>query len=256
MTTEPRDPQRTLLLGMSPCGLPGSGVPIAVSGAGGLGVVDLGDGGRDAKAALLRAVSPPTGTVGIRVTADCALSCDDVLDLLGDKADRIDTVVLGGGAPWQLADVPDRYLLLVEVTSPQGAADAVERGADGVLARGAEAGGRVSESGAFVLLQQLRGIDVPVWLCGGIGPHTAAAAIAGGAAGVVLDTQFALLPASDLPDDVRAAVAASDGTDTTVANGVRTLRGLPVGQDAFLASRFAERYGTATRAARGDRGDR
>ncbi|WP_157362377.1 type I polyketide synthase [Haloechinothrix halophila] len=253
-----KDPRRTLLLGMSPCGMPGSRVPIAVSGAGGLGVVDLGDGGRDARDALLRAVSLPAGgAIGIRVTGDCALSCDAVLDLLGDKAERIDTVVLGADSSWQLADVPDRYLVLVEVTSAQHAVAAVTRGADGVIAKGVESGGRVSESGAFVLLQQLlrQGIDVPVWLCGGIGSHTAAAAVAGGAAGVVLDTQLALLPESDLPDDVRAAIAASDGTDTTIDDGVRVLisrhgRVLPVGQDAFLASRFAESYGSVARAVR------
>ena len=47
-----------------------------------------------------------------------------------------------------------------------------------------------------MLLQQLLAdaeFDLPVWACGGVGPHTAAAAVAGGAAGVVLDTQLALL---------------------------------------------------------------
>ena len=51
----------------------------------------------------------------------------------------------------------------------------------------------------FVLLQRLLAGDgpgVPVWACGGIGPHTAAAAVAGGAAGVVLDVQLALLEES------------------------------------------------------------
>src|SRR3569833_1986672 len=42
---------------------------------------------------------------------------------------------------------------------------------------------------------------------GGIGPRTAAACVVGGAAGVVLDSQLALMPESDLPDEVLAAVA-------------------------------------------------
>jgi len=41
-----------------------------------------------------------------------------------------------------------------------------------LVARGNEAGGRVSELSSFVLLQQLLADDplgVPVWICGGIG---------------------------------------------------------------------------------------
>ena len=50
-----------------------------------------------------------------------------------------------------------------------------------------------------MLVQRLVGaLDVPVWAQGGIGEHTAAACIAGGAAGVVLDSQLALVRESSL----------------------------------------------------------
>lgn len=111
-----------------------------------------------------------------------------------------------------------------------------------------------------MLLQQLlAGLDVPVFAAGGIGPHTAAAAVAGGASGVVLDVQLALVRETDLPAGVVAALKAMDGTETKVVDGHRVHPGtepeeqgraagqepLPVGQDAPLATALAGRYRTA-----------
>ncbi|MGH3434554.1 MAG: nitronate monooxygenase, partial [Thermocrispum sp.] len=247
---------------MTPAEQPGAALTVAVSRAGGLGVLDLGGGDRAARQALGRTVDMAGGIgFGIRVPAGCALTCEDVAQELADDARGLETVILGWDAPWRVCDIPDRHLVLVEVTSWQEALIAAEQGADGVIARGAEAGGRVGETATFVLLQQLLArprLELPVWVCGGIGPQTAAAAVVGGAAGVVLDTQLALLPESELPDDVQAVVAASDGTDTEVLDGRRVLTGrnarlerpLPVGQDAFLAKAFAETYGHTARAVR------
>jgi acyl transferase domain-containing protein/NAD(P)H-dependent flavin oxidoreductase YrpB (nitropropane dioxygenase family)/NAD(P)-dependent dehydrogenase (short-subunit alcohol dehydrogenase family) len=58
----------------------------------------------------------------------------------------------------------------------------------------------------------------------------------------VLDTQLALLEESALPESARARIALSDGTNSGLVGD------LPVGQDCFLAARFAERYGTTARA--------
>ncbi|OLT11592.1 hypothetical protein BJF79_23815 [Actinomadura sp. CNU-125] len=74
----------------------------------------------------------------------------------------------------------------------------------------------------FVLLQHLLALDVPVYAAGGIGTRTAAAAVAGGATGVVLDVQLALVAEMD---------AASDEA--------------PAGQDGPLAVSLAARYKTA-----------
>ncbi|MGH3997016.1 MAG: beta-ketoacyl synthase N-terminal-like domain-containing protein, partial [Pseudonocardiaceae bacterium] len=122
----------------------------------------------------------------------------------------------------------------------------------------------------FVLLQQLLAdprINIPIWAAGGIGLHTAAAAVAGGAAGVVLDAQLALIAETDLPDEVAAAIQMMDGTETAVVGGhrlytrpdlpavnpdsvaaglgARNLGALPIGQDGALATSLAQRYGTA-----------
>jgi len=126
------------------------------------------------------------------------------------------------------------------------------------------------------LLQQLVAeLDLPVWAAGGIGVHTAAGAVAGGATGIVLDSQLALLRESSLPEEVAAAVRAMDGSETVVAGGHRIFVRpdlpaaavaasedprvvadrlgaddlatdlLPAGQDAALAAPLARSFPTA-----------
>ncbi|WP_309115914.1 SDR family oxidoreductase [Saccharothrix sp.] len=169
---------------------PDAGLCAAVSGAGGLGVLDLGPGDHRTRDALAQL---PTGvSFGVRVPAGCALTVDEVLDLLGERAARLDVVLLGPGTPWQVADIPNRHFVLAEVTS---LAQALETCADGVVA----CDGSLS---TFVLLQQLLGapdLAVPVWARGGIGPRTAAASVVGGAAGVVLDAELTGLPECSAP---------------------------------------------------------
>ncbi|ARQ70544.1 type I polyketide synthase [Streptomyces marincola] len=248
-----------LVIGVSPFGEPDARLVAAVCRAGGLGVLDLGPGGRRSAEELSRLRSWAAAPYGVRVSAGCALPPEDV----GDAPDL--TVVLGHGAPWRPADLPAHWRVLAEVTSAAEAEAAVAAGAHGLIARGSEAGGRVGTLSTFVLLQQLLADGPPgrpVWACGGIGPHTAAAALAGGAAGVVLDTQLALLAESSLPERTAAALRRLDGTETVLTEeGHRVLRRpgtadgaerpLPVGQDGYLAAEFARRFGTAARAVAG-----
>lgn len=88
-------------------------------------------------------------------------------------------------------------------------------GVDGVVAKGHESGGFVGEETTFVLLQRcLTHLSLSVYAHGGIGLHSAAACYAAGAAGVVLDAQLALAKESRLPEAVKSAVAAMDGSET------------------------------------------
>ncbi|HEX7660765.1 MAG TPA: beta-ketoacyl synthase N-terminal-like domain-containing protein, partial [Pseudonocardiaceae bacterium] len=220
-----------LIVGITPFGEPNARLCAAVDAAGGLGVLDLGSDGRRAREELALALDWSAGPIGIRVAAGCPLRPADVFTGNGTGVGRgigtgdgtgIGTVVLAAGSPWRAADVPDSCRVLIEVTSHGEVVDAIRAGAHGLIARGVEAGGRL---GSFVLLQHLLSdpdVTVPVWLAGGIGVRTAAAAVIGGAAGVVLGTQLALLPEADLT--------------------------LPPGHDDFLPTRFAERYGSVARA--------
>ncbi|WP_345050093.1 beta-ketoacyl synthase N-terminal-like domain-containing protein, partial [Streptomyces rameus] len=257
-----------LILCLTPFGEPDASLAAAASAAGALGILDLGTGDRRSREQLSRLRGAAPGPFGIRVTGRCALTPAD----LGGP---VDTVVLTPDAPWTAAGLPPGQRVLAEVTDLGQARAAVRAGARGLIARGAESGGRVGELSTFVLLQQLLSerelSDVPVWACGGFGARTAAAAVAGGAAGVVLDGQLALLAESEQPEAVRAVLRALDGSETVVLGGHRVLRRrgpgapqpptddpeavaallgarepggrlLPVGQDGFLAARFAQRW--------------
>ncbi|WP_190142482.1 type I polyketide synthase [Streptomyces glebosus] len=135
-----------------------------------------------------------------------------------------------GPAPGRPEDWADggRRRVWAEVTSPEEAAAACAAGVTALVARGHESGGRVGELTTCVLLQRLLAdpsVTVPVLAAGGIGPHSAAAAVAGGAAGVLLDSQLALTTEGEerLPRAVAAAIRAMDGSETTLVAGHRVL---------------------------------
>jgi acyl transferase domain-containing protein/NAD(P)H-dependent flavin oxidoreductase YrpB (nitropropane dioxygenase family) len=203
----------------TPFGEPAPSVVVAAARQGALGILDLGGDVRRAREALFEVTGRDVAELGVRVGARCPLGPDDL-------PDAVRTVVVAEpglvdrwrtGRPWRV---------VAEVRSRDEARDALAAGVDGLVARGAESGGRVEHTGTFVLLQQVLDLLddatlVPVWAQGGIGPHTAAAAVAGGATGVVVDAQTALLREVRLPRPVRRAVAAMDGSETRVVAGHR-----------------------------------
>ncbi|WP_328738829.1 SDR family NAD(P)-dependent oxidoreductase [Streptomyces erythrochromogenes] len=289
----PHPPQspavRDLVVAVSPFEEPRPRIVTAAERAGALGLLDLGRDASAARRALaelgrrLGGASPGTGAspgsgaaagagrYGVRVPAGCPLGP-------GDLPPEVDTVLLADPAsltPGRVADwaaAAGRPRVWAEVTTLSEATTAVAAGAHSLVAKGHEAGGRVGGSTTFVLLQQLLAdpaIGLPVLACGGIGPHTAAAAVAGGAAGVLLDVQLALTVEgeADLPHEVAAALRAMDGSQTRVLNGhrvfarpdltppegpvagllgARDLRTqlLPVGQDGACSARLAARHRT------------
>ncbi|CAM5307887.1 type I polyketide synthase [Streptomyces avidinii] len=264
---------RDLVVAVSPFEEPHPAVVTAAERAGALGLLDLGrDPGaaRRAFAELGRRLGSGA-RYGVRVPVGCPIGPAEL-------PAAVDTVLLAHPdahtpervAAWAAAAGLPR--VWAEVTSAAEAGTAVAAGSDALVAKGHEAGGRVGSATTFVLLQQLlgdTGIRVPVRACGGIGPHTAAAAVAGGAAGVLLDVQLALTAEGEagLPEEVAAALRAMDGSETRLADGHRvfarpdltppegpahTLLGardlrtqlLPVGQDGASAARLAARYRT------------
>ncbi|MEU7133248.1 SDR family oxidoreductase [Streptomyces sp. NPDC046261] len=252
---------RDVLIGISPFGVPDARLVAAFTRAGGLGVLDLGTGGRRAGEELERVRRWAAGRrYGVRLGAECRFVPADLAPGPAGGGAGPHTVVLGVGADWPVREATGAYRVLVEVTTVEEALAAVRAGAHGLIARGGESGGRVGAVGTFVLLQQVLGepgVTVPVWACGGIGPRTAAAAVAGGAAGVVLDSQLALLAESGLDGRAAAEIRAMDGSETVVVDGRRELLRrdrraghLPVGQDGFLASDFADRWQTVARTVR------
>ncbi|MET9609715.1 SDR family NAD(P)-dependent oxidoreductase [Streptomyces sp. NPDC006512] len=270
MTPHPaRSAVRDLVVALSPFEEPNPRIVVAAERAGALGLLDLGRDACLARRALAEATGALRQPYGVRVPAGCPVWPDEL-------PAEVDTVLLADPAqqprPAAWAAGGARRVW-AEVTSPQEAAAAVAAGADAVVAKGHEAGGRVGELTTFVLLQRLLAdpdVTVPVLAQGGIGPHTAAAAVAGGAAGVVLDSQLALTTEGEtaLPGEITSAVRAMDGSETLVVAGHRIYtrpdlappdpaelahrlgarslhtHALPLGQDGAFAARLAARHRT------------
>ena len=194
-------------------------VAIAASRAGALGVIDL-QAETDSAAALSRLermsqLAEPGWAVALgdealaQAIGGAAVAGLRVVILANLPHDRLAPVIASLRAaqlaPW-----------VVALSVADGVA-AQEAGAEAVIAKGYEAGGWVGNEGTFVLLQRLlAALQIPVWAHGGIGTHTVAAAYAAGAAGAVLDSQLLLARESPLVDAQRAAIAAMDGSETTV----------------------------------------
>ena len=112
--------------------------------------------------------------------------------------------------------------VLVEAVSLAEAIEATGQGADGIILKGHESGGRVGVDTAFVLIQKWRQhaergrVALPFWVQGGIGPNTAAACLAAGAKGVVVDSQLFLARESPLGETLRKRIPSLDGSETAV----------------------------------------
>ncbi|MCH2169968.1 SDR family NAD(P)-dependent oxidoreductase [Myxococcota bacterium] len=86
---------------------------------------------------------------------------------------------------------------------------------DGLVLKGNESGGFVGELGSFVLFQHWRDrAGVPLYVRGGVTPHSAAACAALGAAGAVLDSQLLLLDESPFSRALKPLLGRLSGTET------------------------------------------
>jgi acyl transferase domain-containing protein/NAD(P)H-dependent flavin oxidoreductase YrpB (nitropropane dioxygenase family)/NADP-dependent 3-hydroxy acid dehydrogenase YdfG len=223
------------IIGISPFEHPDPALIAAICRAGALGILDLGRDPARARAALAE-LARRAPRFGVRIPDGSAI----------DLPSGVTTVVVPAGAPI----LPGRtWRVLVQVTSIDEARAAMAAGADGLIARGSESA-LVEGETAFVLLQRLRAElpEAPIWVQGGVGLHTAAACVAGGAHGVVLDAQLALLEESSFAH--KDALAALDGSVDDARKCAARL-GLPIGPDAAFARPLAARFGSAGRLVRG-----
>ncbi|RSN68156.1 type I polyketide synthase, partial [Actinomadura sp. WAC 06369] len=214
------------IIGVAPSGGAAPRAVVAVARAGGLGVLDLGADRASGLAALDEVVRWWPGPFGVRVPAGCRVRPEELPDAAGTVL--VDAPLLGAADGPDVAAFARGRRLLVEVVDPAEAAAALDaaRGIDGtrgvgLVARGREAGGRADDATTFVLLQHLLALGVPAYAAGGIGPRTAAAAVAGGAAGVVLDAQLDGVAETDAPDAPDGTLAARYKTAGGVVQAVR-----------------------------------
>jgi nitronate monooxygenase len=111
--------------------------------------------------------------------------------------------------------------VFVQVGSAHAARAAADAGADAVIVQGVEAGGHVqSVVGLLPLLVEVRrAVSLPLLAAGGIGdPAAARAALAGGAAAVVMGTRFVASDESDAHGDYKTRLTEALGEDTVLTD--------------------------------------
>ncbi|MFC3899220.1 SDR family NAD(P)-dependent oxidoreductase [Lentzea rhizosphaerae] len=228
---------RERVLCLSPFSTPNPAFVVAAERAGAVGVLDLGP---DAAADLGRVLKRHPRAFGVRLHGPLTVDLPEEADIVVvDLAEYVPTK----------AELGERRTIVL-VTSAAEAVEAIEFGAAGLIAKGAESGGRVGGSPAFVLLQQVLALtDLPVWVGGSIGPDTAAAAVAGGARGVVLEGQLTLVAEvrKQISGEIVNAVRMMDGADTVVNDGLRVhvrQNALEIGQEGAFAEFNRTSFGT------------
>ena len=205
-------------IALTPSGSAEPALAIAAQRAGGIGILNLDYTTLDkAEKAIAKLARYTQDNVGVRFSLQDAEFVTAVIDQLPPC---VSIVVLAQidqtTAPSIIASLQATgRQLWIEVTDLASGISAEQWGADALIAKGHEAGGWVGQETTFILLQHLRQqLNLPIYAQGGIGLHTVAAVYAGGAAGVVLDHQLALVRESRLPAHVQQLIERMDGSET------------------------------------------
>ena len=207
------------LVAITPPGLVNPWIAIAASKSGGIGILNLEftNDLPQALNAIEQLVYHSKYACGIKLSGE-----DDsfISSIIPKLPKGISIVVLTHGKPENLAKhVKEIHLhnrlVFLEVTSLEQAKLGHELKVDGLIAKGNESAGFIGEKTAFILFQQIvSNLSLPVWVQGGIGLNTAAACYAGGAAGIVLDSQLYLTKESPFSDGIKKHLKRMDGSET------------------------------------------
>ncbi|MFE7116007.1 NAD(P)H-dependent flavin oxidoreductase [Streptomyces sp. NPDC057654] len=221
-------------------GSAGGALAAAVSRGGGLGLLGAGAGDPDWLAGELPFVASCTDGpwgIGFLTWATDVATVERVLE------HRPRAVMLSFGDPSPFAERVRRSgaKLIIQVTDLEEARQAVDLGADVIVAQGTESGGHGAERGRSVLpfvpvVVDLAG-PVPVLAAGGIADgRGVAAALALGAAGAVIGTRFQAT-AEALVDPMTAAAIVEGRAEETERSRVL---------DIARGSRWPSRYTART----------
>jgi nitronate monooxygenase len=195
---------------------------LAVSAAGGFGILGGGYGNADwLKRELARLVEAQNASLvpfGVGFITWSLAKQPHLLDQSLAAKPKAVWLSFGDPAPFVGKIKAAGALVICQVQSVAMARDAVAKGADVIVAQGAEAGGHGMSSGTFALVPAVVdavGHRVPVVLAGGVGDGRGlAAALMLGAEGVVLGTRFYACQeaAGDAKAKARIVAASSDDT--------------------------------------------
>lgn len=211
----------------APAGVPGVGIAIAASRAGGVGVVnaefrtDVAGILADLDATSRLARKP----YGLRVDH----LGEGLAQAILDRTERgLRWLLVDAGRVAEYADVIAAFravggTVLASIVDAAQVGGPLEEQVDGLIVKGGESGGFVGEDSSFILLQRcLKLTGLPLYLHGGLTPQVAASLSAAGVAGGLFDSQILLLDDSPLPPATRSLLANLSGNETiAVGDGER-----------------------------------
>jgi nitronate monooxygenase len=209
-------------------GAAGGALTAAVSNGGGLGLLGGGSGDRDWLARELPIAAGASGPwgVGFQSWAVDAGTVERALEY------RPRAVLLSFGDPRPFAALVRRSgaLLIIQVTDLDEARQAVDLGADVIVAQGTEAGGHGARRGWSTLPFVPAVVDlaspVPVLAAGGIADgRGVAAALALGAAGALVGTRFLATAEALESPAAKKAIVEGCGEDTERSSVLDIARG-------------------------------
>ena len=154
------------------------------------------------------------------VTFASAPFAEEDLQVALDERPPVLTVSFGDSAPAIRRAKEAGIPVIAQVQNAEAARAVLAEGPLAVIVQGNEAGGHTGTRGTLSLAAQVLDLagDVPVVLAGGIATGRGlAAALAMGAAGVVMGTRFKATPEFAGSPTQKAAIAASDGENTAAA---------------------------------------
>jgi nitronate monooxygenase len=199
-------------------GISGGALTSAVSAAGGLGMLGAGsnqspDWIREHGATAAASGKP----YGVGLMAWALPGRPEQVDAVLELRPALVSVSFGDVAPYVAPLVEAGITVAIQAGTVADARQAVEAGADLVVARGGEGGGHGRDLVATLPLLQavLDSVEVPVLAAGGIsGPRGLAAVLAAGAAGAWVGTAFMATVEAMTATPVRERLLASDETAT------------------------------------------
>lgn len=210
-------------------GSAGGALAAAVSRGGGFGMLGAGDGDRewlDREASIVASGTDQPWGVGFLTWAIDAGAVERALEY------RPRAVMLSFGDPTTFVELVRQAgsVLIIQVTDLEEARQAVDLGADVIVAQGTEAGGHGARRGRstlpFVPIVVDLAAPVPVLAAGGIADGRGlAAALALGAAGALIGTRFQATAEALVAPAITKAILEGRGQDTERSSVLDIARG-------------------------------
>lgn len=203
---------------------------LAVSNAGGLGILAGGSASADVMARQIDEAKARTDRPFALNIMLMSPHADDLAQLAIDKG--VQAVTTGAGSPAAyMASWRDAGIKVIPVVASTALARRMEKcGADAVIAEGGESGGHIGELNTMALVPQVvQAVRIPVLAAGGIASgRQLAAALLLGAEGVQVGTRFLTVDECTVHENYKRKVLKAKDSDTIVTGRIagHPVRGL------------------------------